>query len=97
MFPFPVEFEYNADDPTAVFSMAAIFEKRALEPIAVLYEAVVFEFRAEFPIAVLLVPVVLENKEYYTVVEIGSGEKLWNAGYAVGSRVYKNTIDLTTI
>jgi len=41
--------------------------------------------------------IVLENKEYYTVVEIGSGEKLWNAGYAVGSRVYKNTIDLTTI
>ena len=41
--------------------------------------------------------IVLENKEYYTVVGIGSGEELWNAGHAVGSRVYKNQIDLTTI
>jgi len=41
--------------------------------------------------------IVLENEEYYTVVEIGAGEKLWNAGHAVGNRVYKNPIDLTTI
>lgn len=41
--------------------------------------------------------IVLENKEYYTVVEIGDGEELWNAGYAVSSRVYKKTIDLTKI
>lgn len=39
--------------------------------------------------------IVAENDEYYTVVEIGSGEELWNAGYAVSSRVYKNPIDLT--
>jgi hypothetical protein len=36
-------------------------------------------------------------QDYYTVVEIGAGEELWNAGYAVGNRVYKNPIDLTTI
>ena len=41
--------------------------------------------------------IVAENDEYYTVVEIGAGEKLWNAGYAVGNRVYRNPIDLTTI
>jgi len=41
--------------------------------------------------------IVLENEDYYTVVEIGAGEELWNAGYAVGNRVYKNPIDLTTI
>lgn len=41
--------------------------------------------------------IVLENEEYYTVVGIGAGEELWNAGYAVGNRVYKNPIDLTTI
>jgi hypothetical protein len=41
--------------------------------------------------------IVAENKDYYTVVEIGAGEELWNAGYAVGNRVYKNPIDLTTI
>ena len=41
--------------------------------------------------------IVLENEDYYTVVEIGAGEELWNAGYAVGNRVYKNPIDLTKI
>ena len=41
--------------------------------------------------------IVLETLDYYTVVEIGAGEELWNAGYAVGNRVYKNPIDLTTI
>ena len=41
--------------------------------------------------------IVAENDDYYTVVEIGSGEELWNAGYAVGNRVYKNPIDLTII
>ena len=41
--------------------------------------------------------IVAENNDYYTVVEIGAGEELWNAGYAVGNRVYKNPIDLTTI
>ena len=41
--------------------------------------------------------IVAENKDYYTVVEIGAGEKLWNAGYLVGNRVYKNPIDLTKI
>ena len=41
--------------------------------------------------------IVLENDDYYTVVEIGAGEELWNAGYAVGNRVYKKHIDLTTI
>ncbi len=41
--------------------------------------------------------IVAENDDYYTVVEIGAGEELWNAGYAVGNRVYKNLIDLTTI
>ena len=41
--------------------------------------------------------IVAENKEYYTVVGIGAGEELWNAGYAVGNRVYKNPIDLTTV
>tara|TARA_R100000951_G_scaffold96655_1_gene85987 strand:+ start:121 stop:315 length:195 start_codon:yes stop_codon:yes gene_type:complete len=39
--------------------------------------------------------VVEENNEYYTVVSLGAGEELWNAGYAVGNRVYKNPIDLT--
>ena len=38
--------------------------------------------------------IVAENKEYYTVVGIGSGEKLWDSGYAVGSRVYKEKINL---
>lgn len=38
--------------------------------------------------------IVSENKKYYTVVEIGSGEELWNAGNAVSSRVYKNPIKL---
>lgn len=41
--------------------------------------------------------IVAENKDYYTVVEIGSGEELWNSGYAVSSRVYKNPIELTKI
>ena len=41
--------------------------------------------------------IVAENKEYYTVVEMGAGEELWNAGHAVSSRVYKNPIDLTKI
>ena len=41
--------------------------------------------------------IVLENEDYYTVVGIGAGEELWNAGHAVGNRVYKNPIDLTTI
>ena len=41
--------------------------------------------------------IVSENKEYYTVVSLGAGEELWNAGYAVGNRVYKNPIDLTKI
>ncbi len=41
--------------------------------------------------------IVAENENYYTVVEIGAGEELWNAGYAVGNRVYKDPIDLTTI
>ena len=41
--------------------------------------------------------IVSENKEYYIVVSIGDGEKLWNAGYAVGTRVYKEPIDLTKI
>ena len=41
--------------------------------------------------------IVLENEDYYTVVGIGAGEELWNAGYNVGNRVYKNPIDLTTI
>ncbi len=36
--------------------------------------------------------IVDENDEYYTVVEIGAGETLFNAGYAVGNRVYKNII-----
>jgi hypothetical protein len=40
--------------------------------------------------------IVAENDDYYTVVEIGAGEELWKAGYAVGNRVYKNPIDLTT-
>ena len=34
--------------------------------------------------------IVSENKDYYTVVAIGAAEKLWDAGYSVGSRVYKN-------
>ena len=38
--------------------------------------------------------IVYENKDYYTVVGIGDGEKLWNAGYSLGNRVYKNPIDL---
>ena len=38
--------------------------------------------------------IVDENDEYYTVVEVGSGEELWNAGYAVGNRVYKKPIKL---
>jgi hypothetical protein len=41
--------------------------------------------------------IVAENKEYYTVVGVGSGEVLWNAGFEVSSRVYKNPIDLTKI
>lgn len=41
--------------------------------------------------------IVAENEEYYTVVEIGAGEELWNAGYSVGRRFYKNPIDLTKI
>ena len=41
--------------------------------------------------------IVSENNEYYEVVGIGAGEKLWNAGCAVSSRVYKNPIDLTKI
>ena len=41
--------------------------------------------------------IVAENEDYYTVVGIGAGEKLWEAGYAVGNRVYKNPIDLTKI
>ena len=41
--------------------------------------------------------IVAENKEYYTVVGIGAGEELWDAGHAVGNRVYKNPIDLTKI
>ena len=41
--------------------------------------------------------IVLENDDYYTVVGIGAGEELWNSGYAVGNRVYKNPIDLTKI
>lgn len=41
--------------------------------------------------------IVKENEEYYTVVGIGSGEELWNAGYEVSSRVYKNPIDLSKI
>ena len=41
--------------------------------------------------------IVAENEEYYNVVEIGAGEELWNAGYSVGRRVYKNPIDLTKI
>tara|TARA_R110002124_G_scaffold263451_1_gene429828 strand:- start:54 stop:248 length:195 start_codon:yes stop_codon:yes gene_type:complete len=41
--------------------------------------------------------IVSENKDYYVVVGIGSGEELWKAGFAVGNRVYKKPIDLTTI
>mgnify|MGYP003646793685 FL=1 len=41
--------------------------------------------------------IVSENEEYYNVVSIGAGEKLWNAGSAVSNRVYKNPIDLTKI
>ena len=41
--------------------------------------------------------IVSENEEYYTVVSLGAGEELWNAGHAVGNRVYKNPIDLTKI
>lgn len=41
--------------------------------------------------------IVQENDEYYTVVGVGSGEELWSNGHAVGSRVYKNPIDLTKI
>jgi len=41
--------------------------------------------------------IVAENEEFYTVVGIGAGEELWNAKHSVGSRVYKNPIDLTTI
>lgn len=37
------------------------------------------------------------EKIVYEVVGIGAGEKLWNAGCAVSSRVYKNPIDLTKI
>lgn len=38
--------------------------------------------------------IVNENDEYYTVVSLGAGEELWDAGYAVGNRVYKNPIKL---
>ena len=41
--------------------------------------------------------IVEENDEYFTVVGIGAGEELWNAGGAVGNRVYKNPIDLSKI
>jgi len=41
--------------------------------------------------------IVAENEDFYTVVGIGAGEELWNAGYTVGNRVYKNPIDLTKI
>ena len=41
--------------------------------------------------------IVSENKDYYVVVGIGSGEQLWKAGFAVGNRVYKNSINLKTI
>lgn len=41
--------------------------------------------------------IVSENKNYYTVVELGAGEELWNAGHAVGNRVYKDPIDLSTL
>lgn len=34
--------------------------------------------------------IVAENEEYFTVVEIGAGEILWNSGFAVGRRVYKS-------
>mgnify|MGYP005995716923 CR=1 FL=1 len=41
--------------------------------------------------------IVSENKDYYTVVELGAGEELWNAGYSVGNRVYTHAIDLSTL
>jgi hypothetical protein len=41
--------------------------------------------------------IVEENEEYFTVVGLGAGEELWNAGYSVGNRVYKNLIDLSKI
>ena len=41
--------------------------------------------------------IVKEEKEYYIVVGIGAGEKLWNAGLAVGNRVYKNPVDLSNL
>lgn len=41
--------------------------------------------------------IVSENEDYYTVVEIGAGEELCGAGYALGTRVYKDPIDLTRI
>lgn len=39
--------------------------------------------------------IVKEENDYYIVVGIGDGEKLWNAGFAVGKRVYKEPIDLS--
>ena len=33
--------------------------------------------------------IVEEFDDFYIVVGIGAGEKLWNAGCAVGNRVYK--------
>lgn len=33
--------------------------------------------------------IVQENDDYYTVVSKGAGLELWNAGCAVGNRVYK--------
>jgi hypothetical protein len=41
--------------------------------------------------------IVQEEKDYYIVVGLGAGEELWNAGYAVGKRVYKEPIDLSKI
>jgi hypothetical protein len=41
--------------------------------------------------------IVKEEKDYYIVVGIGAGEELWNAGFSVGRRVYKDPIDLTKI
>ena len=41
--------------------------------------------------------IVKEEEDYYIVVSLGAGEELWNAGFKVGNRVYKNPVDLTKI
>lgn len=41
--------------------------------------------------------IVETHEDYYIVVGIGAGEELWNAGCAVGRRVYKEPIDLSKL